>query len=255
MPRPADPHARSALVSAARAEFARKGLRGARIEDITAACGLSKGAFYLHFPSKEALFAEVVGAFQARMEALNTERMEDMERFFAEGGVLGPRDRLEGSERYQRLIQLELVHDMQALEMVWEYRDVAHVLAAGTQGTEFESLLWRLTDMQVERISRDFRRLQEAGAADRDMDANIFASVIVGAYLLLSKQMARLAEKPDLAAWARTLQKLCQEGTMPRLDAHAPPRAAQARAPRPASPSTRRPGARAKTRRTPRSRP
>lgn len=237
-------------MAAARAEFARKGLRGARIEDITAACGLSKGAFYLHFASKEALFTEVVGAFQSHMEALNTRRMDDMERFFTAGGVLGPKDRLERSERYQRLIQLELLHDLAALEMVWEYRDVAHVLAAGTQGTEFESLLWRLTDMQVERIARDFRRLQEAGAADRDMDAHLFASVIVGAYLLLSKQMARLTEKPDLAAWAHTLQKLCQEGTMPRLDAASPPRAALAR-----KPSPRRPRARATPSRTPRNRP
>ena len=64
MARPADPHAREALVAAARAEFVKKGLRGARIEDITAACGLSKGAFYLHFPSKEALFGEVVARVQ-----------------------------------------------------------------------------------------------------------------------------------------------------------------------------------------------
>ena len=60
MPRHADPNAKEALVAAARAEFARGGLRGARIEDITAACGLSKGAFYLHFESKEALFGELV---------------------------------------------------------------------------------------------------------------------------------------------------------------------------------------------------
>src|SRR5947209_4911297 len=46
MPRPADPNAKEALVTAARAEFARRGLRGARIEDITAACGLSKGTAF-----------------------------------------------------------------------------------------------------------------------------------------------------------------------------------------------------------------
>ncbi len=259
MPRPADPHARNALVTAARAEFARRGLRGARIEDITAACGLSKGAFYLHFPSKEALFGEVVGAFQAGMDSLNARRMEAMERFFEAHGIPGPSDRLERSERYQRLIALESACDLEALELVWAYRDVSKVLVSGSQGTEFESLLWRVTDAQVERVARDFRRLQEAGAVDRDMDARLFGSVIVGAYLLLSNQMARLEKKPDLSVWARTLQRLCQEGTMPRLDAPAAPAApalrASARAPRPAPPSTRRPRARAKTRRTPRNRP
>ncbi|MFP2934166.1 helix-turn-helix domain-containing protein [Pyxidicoccus sp. 3LG] len=271
-------------MAAARAEFARKGLRGARIEDITAACGLSKGAFYLHFPSKEALFAEVVGAFQAGLDSVNARRMESMERFLEEHGVPGPSDRLERSERYQRLIQLEAEYDLEAMELVWAYRDVSLVLSSGSQGTEFESLLWRVTDAQVQRVARDFRRLQAAGAVDREMDPELFGSVIVGAYLLLSKQMARLKEKPDLAAWARTLQRLCQEGTMPRLDsdasgsgasassltasagasnpmraapAHAsePARASPARAQRSTTPSTRRPRAHAKTRHTPRKRP
>ena len=70
MARPADPHARAALIAAARAEFVKKGLRGARIEDITAACGLSKGAFYLHSSSKEALFGEVVAEFTRRWTRL-----------------------------------------------------------------------------------------------------------------------------------------------------------------------------------------
>ncbi|MFN7132252.1 MAG: TetR family transcriptional regulator, partial [Myxococcales bacterium] len=37
----------------------RRGLRGARIEDITSSCGLSKGAFYLHFDSKEEVLGEL----------------------------------------------------------------------------------------------------------------------------------------------------------------------------------------------------
>ncbi|QSQ20634.1 TetR/AcrR family transcriptional regulator [Pyxidicoccus parkwayensis] len=273
MARPADPHARSALVAAARAEFARKGLRGARIEDITAACGLSKGAFYLHFPSKEALFAEVVGTFQSGLDALNERRMEQVERFFEEHGVPGPKDRREHSERFKQLIELEAASDLEVMEWVWDHRDVAVVLLSGSHGTEFESLLWRVTDAQVERIAQNFQRLQEAGAVDGKMDPHLFGSVIVGTFLLLSKQMARMQEKPDLKAWSRTLQRLLQEGTMPRLassdDApaeaphEAPPheaprkapariRALSARASRPSSPSTRRPAARAKTRSTPR---
>ncbi len=41
MARPADPTAKEALVACARAEFARRGLVGVRIEDITLACSLS----------------------------------------------------------------------------------------------------------------------------------------------------------------------------------------------------------------------
>src|SRR5438045_8515583 len=91
MPRHADPKAKDALVAAARSEFAKRGLRGARIEDITAACGLSKGAFYLHYPSKEAPFGELVGAFFGALEACSNSRHAEMAEFFGEnaGGQIG----------------------------------------------------------------------------------------------------------------------------------------------------------------------
>ncbi|MFP2961860.1 TetR/AcrR family transcriptional regulator [Myxococcus sp. 1LA] len=256
MARPADPHARSALVAAARSEFVRRGLKGARIEDITAACGLSKGAFYLHFPSKEALFEEVVGHFQAGLADLNARRMASIERFFEEHGVPGAKDRIERSERFQRFLHIETEHDLEALEWVWQFRDVSLVLTNGSQGTEFESLLWRVTDGQVERIARDFQRLQKAGAVDPELDARIFATFIVGSFLLLTTQMARMDEKPDLTAWAHTLHRLCHQGTLPtHLSAPvlAPP---PARAPRtPSKSAARRPRAAPQKRQTPRKRP
>src|SRR5882762_9012970 len=98
MARPADPHARRSLMLAARRAFAEAGIVGARIEDITAACGLSKGAFYLHFKSKEALFGEVVSDLRARIAGLRGER--------------------------------------EVLEQLWESRDVVRVLISGSQGTE-----------------------------------------------------------------------------------------------------------------------
>ncbi|MCP3100970.1 TetR/AcrR family transcriptional regulator [Myxococcus sp. K15C18031901] len=238
-------------MTAARAEFARRGLKGARIEDITAACGLSKGAFYLHFESKEALFGEVVTSFEARLNEVNERRIATAEALIREHGVPSPHDRMEGSERYQRFSSLDTTFDLEALELMWANRDLMSVLVSGSQGTPFESLLWRVTDQQVARVARDFRRMQEVGAADREMDADLFGSIIVGAYLLLTQQMVRLEEKPDLAAWARTLHRLCDHGTLPQADAEPVP---APRATRPPNPSQRRPSARAKPRHTSRKR-
>src|SRR5438094_882608 len=88
MARPADPNAKEALVVAARAEFARKGLRGARVEDITSACGLSKGAFYLHFESKEALFGELVEKFFGEITRSSDRRHAEMAALVEKYGTL-----------------------------------------------------------------------------------------------------------------------------------------------------------------------
>jgi AcrR family transcriptional regulator len=215
MARTADPNARAALSNAARAEFVKKGLVGARIEDITQACGLSKGAFYLHYPSKEALFGEVVTALTTEIERIATERHEAMQQFSNEHGQLTPRDFVEHTPKGERYLALEVQKDVEILELLWAYRDVVDVLISGSQGTPFEGAVWLLVDRELQRIRSEFETLQEQRVCRPDMPAELLASLIVGTYLLLAKQMNRHAVKPDLETWALSLQRLMHEGTVP----------------------------------------
>jgi AcrR family transcriptional regulator len=233
MARPADPNARAALITAARAEFVKKGIRGARIEDITAACGLSKGAFYLHASSKEALFGELVAEFTQAMERLNDERLETVERFIAEYGPLEARDVAERTERYARSVLLHSEADLRTLELMWAWRDVLDVLIRGSAGTEFESLVWSIVDREVVRLSRDFERLLGSLAYRPDVPPEIIGSLLVGTYLLLAQKMCQMERKPDLAVWAISLHRLIREGSLSQgLPAkNSPRRSSQIRAP------------------------
>src|SRR5512145_3099947 len=76
-PRKANPDAHEALVEAARDEFARHGVDGARVEDVARRAGISKGAFYLHFRTKEAVFREILQRFLGVLADLAVRR-EDM---------------------------------------------------------------------------------------------------------------------------------------------------------------------------------
>ena len=218
MARPADPNARDALIACARAEFARRGLVGARIEDITAACGLSKGAFYLHFQSKEALFGELVEAFLGYLTQRQERRERDMAGFFAEYGAVTRRDLEERTPRYRKFLEMETTEDLLVLEHMWAYRDVVGVLLRGAQGTKFEGAIWEVTDREIERIQQSFDRFQGESACRTDIPPEIFASLIVGTYVLLGMRMSRMSEKPDLAAWARSLHTLIREGSVPPHD-------------------------------------
>ena len=193
----------------------KKGLRGARIEDITAACGLSKGAFYLHAASKEALFGEVVGEFTAAMNELIERRRTQMERFFAEHGPLEARDVAERSVRYELLVEMNTEADLGTLELMWAYRDVVHVLMRGSQGTEFESLMWGLVDREVTRVAQEFQHLQADHVSRADVPPTVIGSLIVGTYVLLAQQMSQMEQKPDLEAWARSIHRLIHEGSLP----------------------------------------
>jgi AcrR family transcriptional regulator len=215
MARPADPHAREALVQAARVEFVRAGVRGARIEDITAACHLSKGAFYLHFPSKEALFGELVAGFRSRTDAMLERRKTQLARFFAEHGPLSARDVRLKSVRYENLLKLETAADRETLETLWEYRDVFGVLMSGCQGTEYQGLVWEFAGREMTRVQDDFEAVKATGACRTDVPSELFGSMMIGTYLLVAQQMSRMKVRPDLDAWVAALHRLIREGIAP----------------------------------------
>jgi AcrR family transcriptional regulator len=215
MPRPADPTARDSLVAAARAEFAKKGLVGARIEDITAACSLSKGAFYLHFESKEALFEGLVQAFFGEIGTCTESRQARMAELFDQFGPPTRQDAAEQTPRYRRFLEIETAEDLRVLELMWEYRDVLGVLLRGAQGTKFEGAIWEMTDREVERIKENVDRFQGQHACRDDIPPEIFGSMIVGTYMLLAMRMVRMSHKPDLGEWARSLHLLIREGSAP----------------------------------------
>src|SRR5271155_4078840 len=52
----------AAILAGARALFAERGFEATSIDDIALAAGVTKGAVYHHFPSKEAIFVEVLDA-------------------------------------------------------------------------------------------------------------------------------------------------------------------------------------------------
>jgi AcrR family transcriptional regulator len=213
--RPADPHAKSALIAAARTQFVRSGIKGARIEDITQASRLSKGAFYLHFESKEALFAELVAEFQRQMEQIVSER-ERAVRTYLERQRLTARDTLERTAKHQGLVALEMKYDRAVLELIWNERDVFTVLSRGAQGTSFEGFMWQMAEREVKRVVDGHESMMSLGACRADVPSQVFASLVVGTYLLIAQQMSRLEKKPDLDLWVHAIQQLIHEGVAPR---------------------------------------
>jgi AcrR family transcriptional regulator len=59
---------RQGLLRAARSVFAEKGYHEAKVDDIVALAKVAKGTFYLYFPDKRSIFAELVGGLFARLD-------------------------------------------------------------------------------------------------------------------------------------------------------------------------------------------
>ena len=68
-----------ALIEAALEEFAAKGYEQASINAILKAAGMSKGQFYYHFESKEALYMALIEMLIARKREFMTPMMQDLQ--------------------------------------------------------------------------------------------------------------------------------------------------------------------------------
>src|SRR5918911_4454076 len=137
------------ILEAALEVFGERGLAGARLDDIAKRPGVSKGTIYLYFPSKEALFVEVI----REMVIANIER---------QAGRLGtgtPTEQLRDYVRaiwgyvrspafptVHRLITAELHHFPDLVRFFTEevgartIRVLADILRSGVESGEFRPL-------------------------------------------------------------------------------------------------------------------
>jgi TetR/AcrR family transcriptional repressor of nem operon len=92
------PQTREAIVTAAAELFTQLGYERVGIDDVMAAAGLTRGAFYAHFASKSALYAEAitVAAMRARDHVLQHAPVAPSSRDVAERYL--SRERAEGQE-------------------------------------------------------------------------------------------------------------------------------------------------------------
>lgn len=68
--------------------FTRQGFNGTNIRDIADKAGVSTGAIYTYYPSKEALFTSLVHSREAEMSELRARMFRDLERPFSSKGLL-----------------------------------------------------------------------------------------------------------------------------------------------------------------------
>jgi len=119
---------RARLLDAAKDIFREDGFLEARISDIAERAGLSHGAFYHYFDSKEQIFREIAETLDDRL----SEPMENI--IFAPGSSTSPRERLFGAlhghlESYQDEAQI-----MGVIEQVARYDEHVGAVRACSGG-------------------------------------------------------------------------------------------------------------------------
>lgn len=222
MARPVDPHAKIELLRAAEQVFVEHGLEKARVEEITARAGRSKGSFYLHFESKEEAFQQIVESTLLRLVSFLD--------------CMTPRADAHVAPTLEEQLAAAIEREIELFEFLWQNRGVMRLMLQGGGGAQFGYLIDEFAERARERCKEMLRDGVARGLHRPDLDIEVASLFISGAYDRLARQLVRLDKKPDLRAWIVGVQRVLLAGIAgpelralfdrPVSEAHARPRRA-----------------------------
>lgn len=177
---------RARILGAGKTVFERDGFLQARITDIAKEAGMSHGAFYHYFDSKESLFREIADQVEVRLVG-----MDDITH---DGEPPPPIERIRAANRsYLRAYKKE-ARIMRVIEEVSRYDD------------EVRRARKRRDDALAARLESSIQRLQRSGLADKRIDRRYAATA-------LGSMVARFAEEMFIRGGDYTEEKAVDQLT------------------------------------------
>jgi len=131
------------ILKSAEEQFKKEGFRNASIRRICSDAGVTNGAFYAHFDSKEALFKELVGP---AVEGLSSLYDAEKAKFF----------KIESKEDIIRLFEDSFSSSLAVADYIYAHTDSFRLILSAAGGTEYENFAERLSLVEAESTAQFF---------------------------------------------------------------------------------------------------
>ena len=159
----------NSILSSAQAEFLQHGYRGASLRSIVKNAGVTTGAFYGYFPSKEALFEALVG----QHAKVFLDKFNEAQEGFRE---LPAHEQLENMGR----ISGDCMEWM--LDYMYEHIPQFKLLLCCAEGTKYENFLHHLVEIEEEGTHDFIKILESLGYHPKHIDNQLEHILISGMF-------------------------------------------------------------------------
>src|SRR6266540_4964807 len=182
---------RQHILAVASEEFLAHGYAGTSLSDLIRAAGITKGAFYHHFPSKEALAVEVVRARQAEETAVVVQASAGHDRAV---------DQLRAA--------VQAASDLKELDQ-GEATSLQRLCAELCEDPELAPQIAKICDTWIDTAAGLVAHAQLQGDIRADVDAYQAAEVLVATFLGAEQQCVMTASHDDFHVEFRARMTRC----------------------------------------------
>ncbi|WP_326975484.1 TetR/AcrR family transcriptional regulator [Caproicibacter sp. BJN0012] len=190
---------RKAILNAGKMEFLGKGFRAASLRSIVKAAGVTTGAFYGYFGSKEKLFRALVNE---PAEALLDKYREAQDRFAA----------LPREEQLGQMSKISGDCMSWMVEYVYEHFDAFKLILCRSEGTEYENYINTMVGIETEATHRFVEVQRGLGSRIKSVDGALEHILISGEFSAIFEMVVHDMPKQQAAGYVKDLQAFYSAG-------------------------------------------
>ncbi|MBR6079820.1 MAG: helix-turn-helix transcriptional regulator [Treponema sp.] len=157
------------ILSVAEMEFLDKGFRGASLREIVKSAGVTTGAFYGYFKSKEELF-----------DALVKEHAEYILGIY--DSILGEFEKMPLEQQISSMDDYSSLGFQRMFEYVWEHKMPFRLILKSADGTKYENFIQTLSQKDIDSTDDFYNLLESQGKFVERIDPLIEQIVITGTF-------------------------------------------------------------------------
>lgn len=184
---------------AAKQEFLDKGFQLASLRNIVKTAGVTTGAFYGYYKSKEELFDALVG-----------EQAEYVLRLF--DTTLENFNKLSGEEQTQKMTDISGDAMLRMLDYIYEYVDVFKLLILCVEGTKYADFIHQLVLKETGSTFAYIETLKQMGISIKPINKNLVHMLSSGLFTCAFETIVHDMPKEEAREYVRQLQQFYTAG-------------------------------------------
>ena len=192
---------RERIHQAAKAEFLEKGFRAASLRNIVKSVGMTTGAFYGYYKSKEELFEALVGTHYSHF----IHRFKDAQREFAE---------LPHQRQPAAMGEISGLCMFDMLRYAYAHLDEFKLILCCSEGTGFAGLIDEMVDIEIEATHAYQKVLEKLGRPSPQIHPQLEHILITGMFHTFFELIIHEMPLPDAENYLREMRSFYTAGWM-----------------------------------------